>query len=400
MPVKKLSATLLLAIWSSLSVGQYWTQKTDFGGTARRSSIAFSIGSKGYLGWGYNNNFYKDCWEFDPATDVWTQKADFGGTARFAGVAFAAGGKGYVGTGYDINNNFNTADFWVYDPQINTWQQVTSIPVARRYAVAFAIGNTGYVGTGVGDTGYLNDLWAYNPATDTWSQKPDFPGAPRYECVAFAISGYGYIGVGAFAGTLYDDFYEYNPESELWTQKADYPGNGQDACSGFGLHDKGYIGGGSNQQAWFSDFWEWDQLTDTWTPKEDFPGPPRAFGTGLEILSKGYMGMGEGTGYYHDWWEYSPDSTFGTGSHTVLGDDDFALSAVMEEASTVIHYQVQQPSQLMLFNLKGSVCYAGNLVPGKNQLTLQAQYFTGGIYCYAVTIAGKMIAAGKIVVVR
>lgn len=41
--------------------------------------------------------------EFDPAANVCAGKADFGGTAPYNALAFAIGTKGYVGTGYDGN---------------------------------------------------------------------------------------------------------------------------------------------------------------------------------------------------------------------------------------------------------------------------------------------------------
>ena len=48
----------------------------------------------------------KDFWEYDPATNAWTQKADFGGTARYGAVGFSIGSKGYIGTGSDLNGTF------------------------------------------------------------------------------------------------------------------------------------------------------------------------------------------------------------------------------------------------------------------------------------------------------
>ena len=42
----------------------------------------------------------KDFWEYDPVGNTWTQKADFGGTARYAAVGFSIGNKGYIGTGH------------------------------------------------------------------------------------------------------------------------------------------------------------------------------------------------------------------------------------------------------------------------------------------------------------
>ena len=94
-----------------------WTQKADFGINGREGAVGFSIGSKGYIGTGvfYDNtdNYYKDFWEYDPDTDIWTQKADFGGTARKFGVGFCIEGKGYLGTGWD--GNF-CKDVWKYTP--------------------------------------------------------------------------------------------------------------------------------------------------------------------------------------------------------------------------------------------------------------------------------------------
>src|SRR6476660_6387769 len=79
-----------------------WTRKADFGGGIRSFTVAFSIGEKGYVGTGEDENFTvrKDFWEYDPAADTWTQKANFGGGPRYAAVGFGIGKKGYVGTGF------------------------------------------------------------------------------------------------------------------------------------------------------------------------------------------------------------------------------------------------------------------------------------------------------------
>ena len=80
-----------------------WTQKINSGGTGRERAVGFSIGSRGYIGTGYDGSYTltKDFWEYDPALNTWTQKADFGGTAREFAVGFSIGSKGYIGTGYD-----------------------------------------------------------------------------------------------------------------------------------------------------------------------------------------------------------------------------------------------------------------------------------------------------------
>src|SRR5262249_49592523 len=45
----------------------------------------------------------------------WTQKADFGGTARYWATGFSIGSKGYIGTGYNVNGTC-VKDFWEYTP--------------------------------------------------------------------------------------------------------------------------------------------------------------------------------------------------------------------------------------------------------------------------------------------
>src|SRR5262245_52844722 len=79
--------------------------------------------------------------------DYWTQKADFPGGPREMMTGFSIGTKGYLGTGYDGTTDFN--DFWEYDPASNSWMPKASLPgMARRFAVSFSIGNKGYIGTG------------------------------------------------------------------------------------------------------------------------------------------------------------------------------------------------------------------------------------------------------------
>ena len=150
-----------------------WTQKANFGGTARWGAIGFSIGTKGYIGTGNEqyagvDNVRKDFWEYDPTANNWTQKADFGGAGRESAVGFSIGTKGYIGTGMSV---FATApftltyykDFWEYNPTADIWTQKADFGgTARESAVGFSIGTNGYIGTG-GDPSYTKDFWEYDP---------------------------------------------------------------------------------------------------------------------------------------------------------------------------------------------------------------------------------------------
>ena len=48
----KLNAVLIATGLTNSRAQDTWTQKADFGGTARRGAVGFSIGSKGYIGIG------------------------------------------------------------------------------------------------------------------------------------------------------------------------------------------------------------------------------------------------------------------------------------------------------------------------------------------------------------
>ena len=187
----------------AFAVPDTWTQKADFGGAARYDAAGFSIGSKAYVGTGYDGStYYKDFWQYDPITDVWTQVADFGGTtgiARRAAVGLSINGNGYVGTGYDGSTYYK--DFWAYDPDANQWTQKVDFGGTARYGAAgFAIGTKGYLGTGYDGSTYYRDLWEYDTVNNAWTSKRDLTfsilNLRRFAAVGFAIGSKGYIGTG------------------------------------------------------------------------------------------------------------------------------------------------------------------------------------------------------------
>ena len=143
------------------------------------------------------------------AQGTWTQKANFGGSARWGCVAFTIGLKGYVATG---NDGSSKNDLWEWDQTSNTWSQKANCPCTPRFeAAGFAIGTKGYVCTGDDGT-YRNDLWEWDQTTNTWLQKANFPGTPRNSAVGFAIGTKGYLGTGYDSSYIYHkDFWEWDP---------------------------------------------------------------------------------------------------------------------------------------------------------------------------------------------
>ncbi|MFN8286277.1 MAG: LamG-like jellyroll fold domain-containing protein [Chitinophagales bacterium] len=302
---------ILFTLITQLAFSQ-WTQKADLGGTKRNGAVGFGIGTKGYIGTGFDGGVEQgDFWEYDPTNNTWTQKANFGGGARGSAVGFSIGSMGYIGTGMDGNGWYS--DFYEYDPVLNTWTQKADLPGNNRSeAVGFSIGTKGYIGTGFGSGNCYKDFYEYDPGADTWTQKADLTGAVRRDAVGFSIGAKGYIGTGmncsAGIGYEYNDFWEYDPSNNTWTQKANFGGTGRFLASGFGLNGKGYLGlGVIGFSTYPTDFWQYDPVGDTWTQQTNFPGTPRRDFPSFAIGTKGYLGTGvDDAGYYKDFWEFSP----------------------------------------------------------------------------------------------
>src|ERR1035437_213595 len=308
------------------------------------------------------------------AQNTWTQKADLAGVARWQPVAFSIGTKGYIGTGYDNTQYLN--DFWEYDQATNTWIQKASLPgYSRGLAVGFSIGTKGYVGTGwhAGISQQMQDFYEWDQSTDTWTQKANVPAPARNSAVGFSICTNGYIGLGNIATSTYtNDFWEYNPSTDIWTQKANFGGSGRADAAGFSIGTKGYIGCGDDG-AYHNDFWEWDQMTNIWTQKADFGGLQRMSATGFSIGTLGYIGTGLATNnsIFTDFWEY--DSGINGSVISLSGNLDFGNVTVGNTSSpqtititntgnsTLNVSSITYPSG---FNIDWS---SGSIAPGNNQ---------------------------------
>ena len=300
-------AILLTAGLINSQAQDTWTQKADFGGTARNKAAGFSIGSTGYIGTGDDGVLKKDFWKYDPTTNAWIQKANFRGTGRANAAGFSIGSTGYIGDGY---NGSYINEFWAYDSPTDVWTQKASVGTPRQYEVGFSIGGKGYIGTGYdGLPNYKRDFWEYDPVTSVWTQKANFGGTARALAVGFSIGSKGYIGTGNDISAARNDFWEYDPDTNTWTQKADFGGTARNWAVGFPIGNKGYIGTGYDLSGVTKDFWEYDPVTDTWTQRADFGGTARGRAVGFSIGSKGYIGTGADSaeGLLKDFWEYTPD---------------------------------------------------------------------------------------------
>ena len=390
---KLLTTTLFLLSFTARA--DYWTQKADFGGTARWIATGFSINGKGYIGTGVDNttgprHYTDDFWEFDPVTNTWTQMATFGGTARWGSVAFSIGAKGYITGGFD--GNILQQDLWEWDQASNTWSQKASLPATgREFFAGFSIGSKGYVGTGYSQN-RLRDFWEWDQATNTWTQKANFGGTARQDVVGFSVGNKGYIATG-YDGSLLNDLWEWDPISDTWTQKANVGGGRRNVASAFSFCNYGFIGTGVVSGVRVTDFWQWNQVTNTWTRKADFGGTGREHAVGFSINNLGYIGTGgngdSGLVLFSDFWEYTPETSCAIGIEE-LAASTFTLTAFPNPATDMISVnsnQIRAGAEVVVFDVHGELCYRQS--PSELPVKIEVRNFAAGTYTIQVRSGGK-----------
>lgn len=147
------------------SIVNYWIPQTNYNATGGVvDAISFVIGNKAYVGLGlYPGTYTNQLFSYDPALDSWSNIADYTGSARTRSVAFTYNGLGYVGWGTDAING-NTADFYSYNPFLNSWSYAFSFPNSgyRTNAIGGLINDKYYTGIGAAlGAGEVSDFWGY-----------------------------------------------------------------------------------------------------------------------------------------------------------------------------------------------------------------------------------------------
>lgn len=389
----------LFAISTIANAQGVWTQKAPFSGIARWGAISFSIGSKGYVGGGYDgSNNFSDFWEFDPSANTWTQRAPIP-VARRAAYSFEINNKGYVCLGANSTSVPTLTDLWEYDPTTNSWNAKANFPGTARYGgTGFAIGSKGYVCCGNEGTAsgpLSNQLWEYDPSINSWNQKTNFMGNARYGMThgSFVIGAKAYVGLGGNSSTQFSDFYAYDQTTDSWSQVANYPGAGRGYPFGFGTCYKGYMGTGHGSGIPYSDFWQYDAFINSWTQVASYGGGNRWLMAGFVIDGKAYAGTGyDFTNNYKDWWQY----TCGENSISEINFDNyFSVSPNPSIGKFNITCDKFQINNIEIINTSGEKIYSSDVTGRLAVVNLSLQ--PNGIYFLHVK-SDKATAVKKIII--
>lgn len=402
-----ISAILFLSV-NSFTYGYVWTQKANFTGGNRAGACAFSINNLGYVTCGISQTGFgfvahNDLWQYDPQVDTWTQLASLPASGRSSASGFTINGMGYVCLGFDLSIFLN--DMWQYNPVSNTWLQKTNFPGGVRYtAASFVIGNNAYVGMGKSG-GYYSDFYSYDAVSDTWSQVASIGGSIRQNGRGFSIGNYGYVVGGAYdPNGNYFDLWQYDPAGDTWMQKTSYPGLGCYAACAFVLNGIAYVGTGSTQVSLpntYDDFYSYDPVSDTWTVAPSFGGGIRNSTVSFSIGNKAYAGLGS-TGIYpsgiyqQDWWEFS--SPVGI---EVMGAPSAASVTVLPE-EILFHFNKPLPelSNLKFYNAEGKEIKSFVISKNTETFSLPFHSVSSGAYFYTLFTGKKGVCSGKFSVLK
>jgi N-acetylneuraminic acid mutarotase len=304
-----------------------WIQLEPFPGEPRQQAFGFSIGSKGYFGGGrrwHEGNFilFKDFWEYNTENGVWTRlEADFPYESAFHS-AFVINDKGYV---YQNLTN----ELFEYDPSVNQWFPKEPIPIdeTKIMPIAMTINNKGYI---IGGSN-TNTVWVYDPELNKWEESDNrIPwDVGVYAGIGFNIGNRYFLGGGHSRGNMEEepvkltDFYEYDPNTEGWPDRAGVNMFESYYLSYFSLGNWGYV-------LDYDMLWAYNPNEDEWCGVSDFPHfAKRLFPTIVSINNLGYLFAGgnnpeedlylwyytegynySGWEYYNDLWVYVPPADF------------------------------------------------------------------------------------------
>ncbi len=230
--------------WKFNADNNKWSKLADYPFEASSACFGFSIGSKGFVGLGWNevNVVYagfKEVWEYDINSNLWVQKSDFPGDGRFYPASFVIDGEAFVGLG---TGSHSFKDFWKYNHINDSWQRLSDFPGTGGavFASSIVINNKAYLCIG-------KQLWEYTPNNDSWVRKADLPGNLS-NATAIASSNRVYFTGGSYNGNVVKEFWEYFPKTDLWIRRNNLPvENGLFDSKGFSNNEKIFIVGGLNK---------------------------------------------------------------------------------------------------------------------------------------------------------
>jgi DNA-binding CsgD family transcriptional regulator len=165
------------------------------------------------------------------------------GLSGLTAVAFEGQILTFGGT---MENGVNP-DVFIFDPQLESWSQVSSKPTPVDHVKAAIIGERIYLPGGMTSNGTVTDvLEVYDPRTGLWEKSSSMPtGLADYGLTTY--EGRIYLFGGWDGQQISDQVYEFNPSSREWIVKSPLPVPLRELAAA-DSHGRIYILGGKNDR--------------------------------------------------------------------------------------------------------------------------------------------------------
>ena len=263
------SFTYLKDMWKYDTHRDEWQQLPDVPFKGRAKGVAGVVNGKAYFGLGFNGQAYndtsylRDFWMFDPNAESWTRKADFPNNRSGVAASFVDGVYLYVLFGF---YDYFSTDVYRYNTATERWEEMMWGDLTSRVgAVACSACNRFFVGTGY-NTGNLNDWYEYLPLSNEWMKRKSMPDKGRVFGSAIAVDEKIFVlGGRLFGGTetrqhFYDCIYEYDINKNSWTKDSKLPAGGRENLISFTLNNVVYFGLGQNEKGEIlNDMYRWEE---------------------------------------------------------------------------------------------------------------------------------------------
>jgi N-acetylneuraminic acid mutarotase len=217
------STQYLNDFWSFDATTNTWTQLASCTCAGRRHPAMISDGNRIYIGFGDNNvsGNLNDWWMYDIATNTWASISNVPGPDRHHPFMFNAGGEIFAGLGHGFNGSFGVVydDWYRLNTTTNTWIAMSDFPGEARVAgTQFGFNGYGFVLSGDGDNhNFMNtgEMWQYDPNADTWLELTPHPGRSRWAPGSFIIGTdiYFFTGLDRFNSTYPADLWKFDLSS-------------------------------------------------------------------------------------------------------------------------------------------------------------------------------------------
>jgi N-acetylneuraminic acid mutarotase len=203
-------------------------------------------------------------------------------------------GKIYVVGGYLNERKVPSDKLFIYDPELNEWQEGKSLPTRIGGALNAQFVNGILYVMGGTNASYVpvDTNFAYDPKTDRWNIKSPMPTA-RHHLQTVVVDGKIFAMGGRILGdgvraedisyrlTNFDRIEIYDPQTDSWSIHEPMPTKRSGFAATISANGNIYVFGGEDTEEITDSVEKYDPVLDKWTSEKSMPDA----GVGIEAVA-------------------------------------------------------------------------------------------------------------------